>query len=180
MVDNYIFGYGSLISAQSRAKSRESGSAIPVRVKGIERQGNLCVQEAGITAVGAISNKDGLCNGVVVPVKESELPKFDQRELPYGYSRIQVSRENILPYRTAVPDGVIWAYVANSPGQPSAQVPILQSYVDVILTGCFDFGEAFAKEFVEQTSLWDSPWVNDRKEPRYVRGMVAVPLAEKN
>jgi hypothetical protein len=37
MTQNHVFGYGSLINSESRAKTGKSGIAIPVRVWGIKR-----------------------------------------------------------------------------------------------------------------------------------------------
>eukprot|EP01051_Picozoa_sp_SAG22_P019494 SAG22_NODE_3619_length_1613_cov_1.747028_1_plen_306_part_00 len=60
---------------------------------------------------------------------------------------------------------------------PSATHPILQSYVDVCLSGCLEHGEAFAREFIETTFLWSSYFLNERElarrpwvhESRYVQ-----------
>ena len=38
--------------------------------------------------------------------------------------------------------------------------------VDVCLLGCLEFGEEFVKEFIQSTSGWDGPWLNDRKTGR--------------
>lgn len=37
---------------------------------------------------------------------------------------------------------------------PSPKYPILQSYVDVCLSGCLEHGDDFAREFIETTFLW--------------------------
>ena len=60
---------------------------------------------------------------------------------------------------------------------PSIQYPILQSYVDVVLTGCLEYGEDFAKEFIQTTFKWSPYWLNERTlarrpwvhEPQYVK-----------
>lgn len=178
MVDNFLFGYGSLICAESRAKTGQSGISIPVRVKGIERQWNLVVDDLEGTAVGAIDNNESQCNGVLVEVSESELPKFDEREI--GYTRRPIPREDIVCLMTdRLPNGNYWVYVADEPGKPDATHPLIQSYIDVILTGCLDINEDFAKEFITTTTGWNNPWINDRQNPRYERAMVEVPYAQK-
>jgi len=167
---NWIFGYGSLINKGSRNKTGQSGQAIPVNVKGIKRQWNLVVNNS--TAVGAIYFPEGICNGVIYHVEENEIPKFDKREIPFGYSRIKLNKRTITPLLGfKVPDGTVWAYVANNPGKPSLESPIIQSYVDVILTGCLEYSEQFARDFVKNTEFWDYPWINDRKNPRYPRAI---------
>lgn len=45
---------------------------------------------------------------------------------------------------------------------PSISYPILQTYVDVCLAGCLEYGEDFAKEFIMSTFLWSRFWLNDR------------------
>ncbi len=178
MVNNFIFGYGSLICAESRARTGQSGEAIPVRVNGIERQWNLVAGDMRLTAVGAIANPQYSCNGVLVSVPESELPKFDKREA--GYTRLPIAHKDITSlFSNIIPQGNLWVYVADIPGKPDAANPLAQSYIDVILTGCLDISDDFAKEFITSTTGWNNPWINDRKAPRYVRAMSEVPYARK-
>lgn len=44
----------------------------------------------------------------------------------------------------------------------SAKYPILQTYVDVCVTGCLEHGDDFAREFIETTFLWSPFWLNER------------------
>lgn len=62
-------------------------------------------------------------------------------------------------------------------GESSQQYPLVQSYADVILTGCLAIGTDFAIEFIETTQGWGQAWLNDRAQPRYQRAMHAVPHA---
>jgi hypothetical protein len=177
-LDNFIFGYGSLICEDSRARTGASGQAIPVRIKGVERQWNAVYPKFEMSAVGAISNPNGACNGVIFQVPEEEIPKFDEREV--DYSRIKLDREDISAImQQSVPQGNIWVYVANSPGIPDTKSPIVQSYIDVILTGCLNINEEFAREFISSTTGWDSPWINDRENPVYMRAMKEVHYRQK-
>ena len=41
----------------------------------------------------------------------------------------------------------------------SVDFPILQTYVDVCISGCLEHGEAFAQEFIATTFLWAPYWV---------------------
>ena len=45
---------------------------------------------------------------------------------------------------------------------PSAEYPILQTYVDVCLSGCLEHGDEFAREFIATTFLWAPWWLNER------------------
>ena len=41
--------------------------------------------------------------------------------------------------------------------------PILQSYIDICILGCLEYGTEAAEKFVESTAGWsDAVWLNDR------------------
>jgi hypothetical protein len=69
--------------------------------------------------------------------------------------------------------GQAWIY-ANNPraiATPSARFPIVQSYVDVFVSGCLEQEQRFElKGFAQQclvtTHEWSEHWVNDRLYPR--------------
>ena len=90
---------------------------------------------------------------------------------------IQIPRKFIGEFATArcwqkIPaDAEVW--VCGPPVEPekfaalpSAQHPILQTYVDVCMSGCLEHGREFARLFVETTDAWSEFWVNDREVPR--------------
>ena len=45
---------------------------------------------------------------------------------------------------------------------PSIAYPILQTYIDVCLTGCLEYGPDFAREFIATTFKWSPYWLNER------------------
>ena len=49
---------------------------------------------------------------------------------------------------------------------PSLEYPILQTYIDVCISGCLEHGEAFAEEFVRTTFKWSAYWLNERELAR--------------
>ena len=49
---------------------------------------------------------------------------------------------------------------------PSISYPILQTYVDVCLSGCLEYGDEFAREFIQTTFLWSPYWLNERELAR--------------
>ena len=49
---------------------------------------------------------------------------------------------------------------------PSITHPILQTYIDVCLSGCLEYGEEFAREFIRTTFLWSVYWLNERELAR--------------
>jgi hypothetical protein len=78
----------------------------------------------------------------------------------------------------------IWIYV-NKPDTlalPDAEHPIVQSYVDIFITGCMELQARvadpsidFVEECVRTTDGWSKHWVNDRPMPR--RPYIHQPLA---
>ena len=62
------------------------------------------------------------------------------------------------------PDGLDEATEGSGQGllPPSVEYPILQTYVDVCLSGCLEHGDDFAREFIETTFLWAPFWLNER------------------
>eukprot|EP00936_MAST-01D_sp_MAST-1D-sp1_P002433 g2433.t1 len=193
---HFLFGYGSLICADSRARSGQTGLCIPVIAQGLKRTWSASIdisdcqhQITGVTAV-AVEQTDDLavaCNGVIVEVAEADIPKFDEREK--GYSRVRLPTARLAVVREAaggatVPeDACVWVYVSGG-GAASEQFPVIQSYVDVIMLGCEQISPAFMEQFVETTTGWagnetsarepegvggSAAWIDDRAHPAYVR-----------
>lgn len=165
---HYIFGYGSLICQDSRSRTGISGQAHPIEVKGIARKWSMHSPEWPATAVSAHDENNALSNGVYFKVDETNLERFDEREK--GYRRVAISWDQVkrLNDQSLPTQGTLWAYVGNERGQPSLEKPIMQSYVDVILNGCLDYGQDFAVRFAETTHFW-SHLVDDRHQPQYPR-----------
>lgn len=74
---------------------------------------------------------------------------------------------------SVTPQGQIWIYVVppDRVATPSADFPIVQSYVDIMLGGCLEIEKNFAiAQFAEMcvttTTGWSQHWVNDRIYPR--------------
>jgi hypothetical protein len=179
MVNHYVFGYGSLINAESRARTGRTGAAIPARVRGFQRSWNVVDRVARLTFLGVVRQETVLTNGMLVSVSAADLPRFDRRE--GGYTRIEVDRAHVVGLNAEPIPPTIWIYLPDEPGRPSEDYPIAQSYVDVVLAGCLEVSKSFAAEFVRTTTNWDCPWVEDRAAPRYVRaaqGIAAARYAE--
>jgi cation transport regulator ChaC len=166
---NWIFGYGGLILPEGRTITLGAEvEAVPAVVSGYERYWGFQAPQYHLTTVALRLNNETTCAGVLFPVTPDQLARLDLRE--EGYDRVELSREQIRVLRPQafVSQGAVYTYVAKTDGRPTAENPIAQSDVDAILTGCLkEHGEAVAKEIVRTTSGWESPWVNDRKAPRY-------------
>lgn len=167
MEQHYIFGYGSLISTDSRRITGDSGEAVPVRVQGIQRDWNRQAPHRKMSYVGAVFDAGASCNGVIIPIPTGELDKFDIRES--GYDRVLLEHKDISTLDDdSLPEGNIWTYINQEPNLPSEETPIVQSYLDVILSGCLGISRNFAEEFIGTTGGW-GVYFNDRDEPRYSR-----------
>ena len=127
----------------------------------------------GITAVSAQASAGGVCNGVIVQIDPSELPRFDEREA--GHDRRSLPASALLfaeqdaasfPVETAQ----LWIYV-HPEGSPTAAFPVPQTYLDVMLLGCCEYSEAFAEEFIRPRpgGLEPSSFIDDCATPAYVR-----------
>ena len=165
---HFILGYGSLISSESRSKTGETGKVWPVKLYGFERHWSVMTDEFGMSSVAVIQASDKACNGVLAEVPYEQFPLFDERER--GYHRAQIAPEQLTAYQSDdLPAGTYWIYHTNDVIEPTQECPIVLSYLDVILSGCLEHGEAFTQDFLELTKGWASPLLNDRKAPRYPR-----------
>lgn len=163
-----LFGYGSLICADSRRRTGVGQAAQAVEIAGIERRWSVPVPDYGATAVGAHLNAESRCNGVVFIVDDANLERFDAREQGYDRHRIDWAQVRALDNQALPTEVPLWAYVGHSSETPQPQRPIMQSYVDVILNGCLDYSDAFARRFVHTTGPWQH-LIDDRAAPQYPR-----------
>lgn len=186
--NQFIFGYGSLVETQSRARTSSSALyASPVNVGGIQR--GWFDQTGGVslssTYLGAVPNANANCNGVIFQVSQQQLDEFDARETGYKRERIPQSNITMLDGSRSAPDGDIWYYANVQKNFASPQFPIVQSYVDICLNGCLEIEATyplakqakFAETFIKTCSDWSKFWVNDRIYPR--RAFIYVPNASQ-
>jgi hypothetical protein len=173
----YIVGYGSLMQDASRERtSPHAGAAHPVEIAGFRRGWFARGTSVGFstTFLGVLPDRNSRLNAVIYRVDAAELAATDGRER--SYCRTGVAPGNVKPLEhdvTSAPAGQIWIYVSRPDGvaRPDAKYPIVQSYVDVFLTGCLEqqerFGLAgFAAQCIATTADWSTHWVNDRIYPR--------------
>lgn len=186
--NQFIFGYGSLVESQSRARTSPSALyASPVNVAGIRR--GWFDQVGGVslstTYLGAVPDPDSSCNGVIFQVSPQQLDAFDQRETGYDRKRIDPQNVTMLDGSKSVPAGDIWFYANQKQRYASPECPIVQSYVDICLNGCLELEAmyplakeaGFAETFLKTCSDWSKYWVNDRLYPR--RAFIYVPNASR-
>ena len=76
----FIFGYGSLLESRSRVMTSPSALyASPVNVVGIQRGwfGRVVSASLSPTYLGAVSDPNFNCNGVIFKASRQELEAFD-------------------------------------------------------------------------------------------------------
>jgi hypothetical protein len=168
----YIVGYGSLMSEKSKLDTDpNAGVSIPVSLTGFQRGWFDVSKHPGFSLIylGALIDTKSKLNGVLFKaVNAQSVSAYDLRES--GYCRVSIKDKDIkILTPTTITKGEYWIYVIPKKdiNFPSRQYPIVQSYVDIFLSGCFELQEKynlnnFAKECVRTTSNWSTHWVNDR------------------
>ena len=173
----YIIGYGSLMQDESRKRtSPQAGPAYPVEIKGY-RRGWFARGTAvgfGATYLGIRPDQKSHLNAVIYQVDQTELAATDRREMSYCRASVEASDIKALA-NEFVPDAdaQTWIYVSmpQRAATPDSRHPIVQSYVDIFVSGCLEqeqrFGLAeFSQECLSTTTDWSEHWVNDRIYPR--------------
>ncbi|MDO9102071.1 MAG: gamma-glutamylcyclotransferase family protein [Candidatus Nitrotoga sp.] len=172
----YIIGYGSLMQDESRKRTTpNANTAYPVKVNGYQR--GWFTKGSGIgfstTFLGVVQSKESALNAAIYLIDVTEITTMDKRE--FSYCRLAVEPENYSLLKQNIPlsPGQTWIYV-NKPdtiATANRRYPIVQSYVDIFLSGCLELEQRFElKDFAKQclftTSNWSTQWVNDRIYPR--------------
>jgi cation transport regulator ChaC len=170
---NYVFGYVSLLERASRTRTNpESVGAWPARVTGYQRGwfhqfadnvGSSC------TYLGAEKAAGKTINGVIYSVSDFE--KTKQRET--GYTAIQLKAPDIAMLDGSGPlamgdDVKVYIFVSKQDSisktrEPTAQFPMVQSYVDICINGCLELDSlyraakgSFTQEFIRTTTGWNA------------------------
>jgi len=171
-MQHYVFGYGSLFSKESRANTAHTPHASLATLLDFAR--SWCFEDPeGYCALGITQATNNAVNGVLVHVEPHQLPYFDVRET--GYRRVDVTQQ--LATRELLEQGdTVWTYIIEHPALPCVCHPITQTYLDVVLVGCLEYGHASAREFMETTDGWERTLINDRDTPIFKRGLRTAPF----
>ncbi len=190
-VPQYMIGYGSLIDEASRRRTVPNAvHATPIRLTGYRRVWGHRMDPVGYvgatTFLTAVADPDAAFNGVLFEAPPDRLADLDIRERGYRRVAIPSGAVEVLSLRASAPDGETWVYVSDPEDlrEPDSEYPIIQSYVDVCMSGCMDVERSdphgcagYARDFVSTTHGWSRAWVNDRIHPR--RPQVYVPHARE-
>eukprot|EP00993_Chasmostoma_nieuportense_P001944 NODE_2781_length_1093_cov_8.755694_g2651_i0.p1 GENE.NODE_2781_length_1093_cov_8.755694_g2651_i0~~NODE_2781_length_1093_cov_8.755694_g2651_i0.p1 ORF type:complete len:332 (+),score=58.07 NODE_2781_length_1093_cov_8.755694_g2651_i0:39-1034(+) len=170
MNGDYVFGYGSIINNESRISTSEGPVALARMGAGLgwARSWNFR-SPTGFTALGLMPVTVGLpINGVVFC--PADFDAFKDREQGYYSHKVDATQLEVLGHTDhlkGLDTATIWVFVPLAPQEPSKDYPICQSYVDVCLNGCLDWGgEPFAVEFLQTTLGWSPFFLNDTPSSR--------------
>lgn len=160
--DPFFFGYGSLVNRGTHPYTE----AHRARIKGWRRawKHTSFRKLPFLTAVPCAASE---IDGLVAKVPGGDWQALDLREA--GYARHAIGAglwiENDPPV-----EAQIYAVEPHSMVEPQRKMPILMSYLDVVIQGYLrEFGEEGAHGFFTSTDGWDTPVRNDRARPRYSR-----------
>lgn len=172
----YIIGYGSLMQDESRKRTApKAGSAYPVVVQGYRRGWFARGGSVGFdtTFLGLVADANSRLNAVVYQIDAAEIALTDKREFSYCRQNVPAEHLTALVAEAPAAKGQLWIYVSKPEGvaTASARHPLVQSYVDIFVSGCLEqeqrFGlKGFAQQCLTTTSDWSRHWVNDRIYPR--------------
>ena len=172
MTTSYIFGYGSLISDEARTATGKTSTPCPVYVQNLSRIWSA-FPGSYYCPLGMEVKEGATAGGVLFKILPEYQKDFDARERQY--IRTFVPSESIRFLRESLPlhDETIEVYVPPEILSPNPECPLIQSYIDVCITGCLQYSEEFARHFIASTKNWNVPWVNDRDTPLYSRRIPA-------
>ncbi len=186
----YIVGYGSLMEQASKQRTApNTGENLPVEVKGYQRQWNSRGSLTGFsTTYLGIAPAPGTAMAAALyrVFAAVDIAATDSREAEYCREKVAAAAIRMLDGSLPPQKGQIWIYVnkKDAISAPSERFPIVQSYVDIFLSGCLeleakveDRSASFADACIDTTAGWSEHWVNDRLYPR--RPFIYQPNAGK-
>jgi hypothetical protein len=172
-----FFGYGSLVNELTWARRYEM---IPSKLVGWKREWKHCVPTpwGNVCALTAVPDEEACIHGVFIKSDIAELAELDEREI--GYSRLELDAGTVRSSKSVLPERLfIYTSQPSAYRNGTADFPLWMSYIEVVTYGFWRvFGETGVDEFIGSTGGWDSPIVDDRKQPLYPR-MTALTAEER-
>ena len=172
----YIIGYGSLMQNESRQRTTPNANiSYPVKVNGYQRGWFTKGSKVGFstTFLGVVQSKESALNAAIYTIDVTEISTMDKREFSYCRLAVEPANYSLLKQDIPLSPGQAWIYVnkPNTIATANRHYPIVQSYVDIFLSGCLELEQRFelkdfAKQCLATTSNWSTQWMNDRIYPR--------------
>ena len=170
---DYIFGYGSLLSAYSREHYSDIRSSITsATISGWSRSWCAVYPDEGATYAGALPDTKQDLDGVLIASEINQA--LAERERGYRFTRLEVGDLSACSGDLELSENdQVWICETLSINASCQANPLPQSYVDTCISGCIESqGVSAASRFIQQTNGWDCVWVNDRhlnRTPIYPR-----------
>lgn len=171
------FGYGSLVNR--RTLNPDIVGAFPATLKGWRRhwQSRDCDGETGIALLSIHQAPDCEIDGLVIVDRMKNLPALDVREA--RYDRVGLTLDDFASLDSpafgaadleSAKDFPLHVYVGRSGPREANPPKLLQSYLDVVLSGFLqEFGEAGLARFLTSTIGFEREIIADRHQPVYAR-----------
>jgi hypothetical protein len=173
----YMVGYGSLMESDSKlATEPNAGINLPVLLTGFQRSWNT-LGTYPTTFLGVERSESATMVAALYRDFTNDEGKLasDVREIDYCRAAVDPANIKMLDGSAVPGSSQIWIYTTKPArvAAPDAGHPIVQSYVDIFITGCLQMQARVSEkgfDFVEQCVLttdgWSNHWVNDRIYPR--------------
>lgn len=163
------FGYGSLVNTTTHDFSVLG----TINVTGWRRvwAHRSASPKLNATSLSITPQSGSQIMGIILQVPHHLRDDLAQRERGYAFEPLEAHQNS-----DAQTHPGLGTYVSQKPLMGSKAYPILQSYLDVVLSGYWEIaGEAGVRDFLHSTSGWDTPILRDRNTPRYPRARPLSP-----
>lgn len=171
----YLVGYGSLLYKEARKRKAEQAKVeVPVWVNDFKRGWLTRAKPDGLmfTGLGVVPASGEKFNGVLISLDAGKLTSLDRDEKLNCRIKVDRSKLSAMSNGKLPESGDIWIYTIKPKqmAKTASDYPILQSNVDVFLTGCIEQGsrfkiDDFADQCMKTTEGWSVHWSNDRRRP---------------
>ena len=164
----YYFGFGSLVNEQTLPAGTQWHRAT---LKGWRRSWRHPIPgERHWAAMDVLPDANSSIDGLLV-VGGSDIDSY-LLERESGYSPLQLEHGHFEIEQPLANHAAPCLWTSKSPRHTSDDFWLMQSYVDVVMTGYLrHFGEEGLARFVETTDNWQLPAFDDRDDPRYPRSV---------
>jgi hypothetical protein len=165
MSTDFFFGYGSLVNRATHAHD----PAFAAQISGWGRVWrHLPGRRVATLSVEPVAG--GVIDGLIAGVAAEHWAALDRREAAYDRHPVTDAVTHTIGHQGPSVAG-IQMYVVPPPDQgPEVPLPILRSYLDVVVQGYLQvFGEQGVVDFFATTRGWQAPVLDDRTAPVYPR-----------
>jgi len=163
---DFFFGYGSLVNRATHAHD----PAHPARITGWRRVWrHLPGRQFATLSVRPAPSET--IDGLIAGVAAADWPALDQREALYERTEVTGAVDHDGPEAAR-----IQIYQVTRPEAEDTRLPILLSYLDVVVQGYHQvFGCKGVDQFFATTDGWDGVILDDRTTPIYPRHQSLTP-----